>query len=297
MFHYTSIVLLILIIITFYSIVELSIKLSIKLTPLEDTVSPPVVKIVIITQTKDSADFLGEWIWFYQLQGIDKIILLDNSNNEDISREIEKFGSFVERIPSTWNGRVSAQHLDIRRIILERISEIDFLLHIDDDEFIASPTNTIRDLAEIVDKRGDIAQLGFCWRNVGTQGLKTLTGSTLLSARRMQPLDETRRCDRWHRKSMLNLKFANQTFWTNSLELGIQGDIVHGFGFKETVTNILDFRTYHVARSYEHLERRVSTWNRSSGALTTTKKQKNAVKVKDRNDVSDDILFNLASHI
>lgn len=281
-----------LLILIFYSTFELSIDLSIEETTPRENPITRFTKIVIVTQTKDSADFIAEWCRYYQSQGIDRIIMLDNSKNNDISNEVDKFGVFVEHIRSNWNGRVSTQHLDIQRIILENISEIDFLLHVDDDEFIASPTNTIRELAEMVAKRDGIPQLGFCWRYVGTQGLKTLTGSTLFSARRMQPLNETSHCNRWQRKSMLNLQFANKTFWKNKIKKAVQGDIVHGFSFKEsTITNMLNFRAYHVARSYEHLERRVVVWNRSSGALTTSKKQKKALELKDRNDVSDDILF------
>jgi hypothetical protein len=127
----------------------------------------PPIGLAVCAIFKDEARYLGEWVSFHHIQGVERFYLYDNRSSDDWRSELE---------PEIKSGIVEAQHWPFaygqvgayEHCLAQHRDDARWIAFIDIDEFLFSPTG--KPLPEVLRKFDTHSGVVVNWRIYGANG-------------------------------------------------------------------------------------------------------------------------------
>lgn len=120
------------------------------------------------------SDYLIEWINYHRNIGVDKFIIYDNESEIPISNALFEHSNIV--IVNSING-LNMQMRAYNHCINNYKSDFDWIIFIDDDEFIVC-----EDIKEFLNKNNEFGCVNLKWKTFGSNGHKTKPENGLLKS-------------------------------------------------------------------------------------------------------------------
>jgi Glycosyltransferase family 92 len=144
------------------------------------------------TIVRDEARFLGEFVIFHKLAGVDHMLIYDDSSEDSIGAVLSPFiaSGFVELIPwPRFRLNRNNQFLAYQHALAYMRGKSFWLAMMDCDEFLFSPTDT--GVINQLKRREMFSALGIYSRTFGTSGMEDIpTGGLILECLTQRPRDE-----------------------------------------------------------------------------------------------------------
>lgn len=143
------------------------------------TVSAPLTAVAACM--KNEGQFLLEWVAYHRLIGFDRVFVITNDctdGTDALARRLQERGEVVHIDNRIAEGE-SPQVAGMRHLFAHpALQDIEWLLHIDADEFLNVTTGAGR-VQDLIAAVGPCDAVAICWRPMGSGGLKTWTPTNL----------------------------------------------------------------------------------------------------------------------
>lgn len=146
------------------------------ISPAKNNLPPNGLAVVGIV--KNEGKFIEEWIEYYLLSGVDKIILFDNESTDQTADIINEYGGGTvdyHYIPG------SIRQLDAYNIALRMYGkQYRYMAFLDCDEFMYGGKSLYDTIDELFQKHTDMGGLGVNWLHFGSAGHETHPDSSVI---------------------------------------------------------------------------------------------------------------------
>ena len=140
----------------------------------------PPMRLAIVGIIKNEETFIEEWIEYYLLSGVDKIILFDNGSTDQTAEIIKKYlGGTVDYYYFPGGTR----QLDAYNVALRKYrKQYRYMAFLDCDEFMYGETVLYDTIDELFQKQADTGGLGINWLHFGSAGHKIHPNSGVITS-------------------------------------------------------------------------------------------------------------------
>ncbi|MDJ1007549.1 MAG: glycosyltransferase family 2 protein [Paracoccaceae bacterium] len=139
-------------------------------------------RVGLVSCMRNEAFFLLEWVAYHLAVGFDRIFIVTNDctdGTDRLAERLERLGH-ITHVDNPRDGEVPPQISGMKRVLARPdVQALDWLLHIDADEFlnVAAGAGRVADLLAIA---GDADAMALLWRPFGDSGLERWEGGRVL---------------------------------------------------------------------------------------------------------------------
>lgn len=137
----------------------------------------PQTGTVVIACMKDEAPYILEWVAHHKAIGVDHFVVFTNDcsdGTDEILGRLQELGHLTHVDNSDWKGKSPQQAALNKALKMDVVSDADWLIHIDVDEFINIRTGT-GTLQEVFERAGPAAtNIAMTWRLFGNGGIEEI---------------------------------------------------------------------------------------------------------------------------
>lgn len=131
---------------------------------------------------RNEAPFLLEWVAYHGILGFDRIYVYTNGCTDGTDLMLERLQQIgaVTHVHNPMTDGLGPQESAMRDFMsLDQVNQLDWVLHIDADEFLNVRTGQGR-VADLLTVAGDADVMALMWRPFGDNGLTRWTGGSVL---------------------------------------------------------------------------------------------------------------------